>query len=93
MEIKAETSSRELLEMESLSASCTIGDWLTRMGEDGEGFSGLGRVNHYLVSEVILRDKRNSYTLDVDASVIESVKEEGYLQRGKGLPASDGFSL
>ena len=28
---------RELLEMESLPASCTIGDWLKRMGEDSKG--------------------------------------------------------
>ena len=36
-EIKAETSLRELLEMEGLPASCTIGDWLRRTGEDGKG--------------------------------------------------------
>ncbi len=74
-EIKAEMSLRELLEMESLPASCTIGDWLRRMGKDSEGLAGLGKVNHHTVSEVIRRDKRNSYTLDVDASVIEAEKE------------------
>ena len=40
-EIKAELSLRELLEMEGLPASCTIGDWLRRMGEDSEGLAGL----------------------------------------------------
>ncbi len=75
-EIKGEISLRELLEMDSLPASCTIGDWLRRMGKDGKGLCGLGRVNRRLVREVILRDKRGSYTLDIDASVIESEKQE-----------------
>ena len=45
-EIKGEKSLRELLEMKDLPASCTRGDWLRRMGEDGRGLSGLGEVNH-----------------------------------------------
>jgi hypothetical protein len=55
-EIKGEASLRELLEMENLPATCTIGDWLRRMGEDGKGLSGLGKVNHRLVSELIAKD-------------------------------------
>lgn len=46
------------------------------MGEDSEGLLGLGKVNHHLVGEVVLRDKRNGYTFDVDTSIIESEKEE-----------------
>ena len=75
-EIKGEVSLREMLEMEKLPASCTLGDWLRRMGKDGKGLRGLGKVNHHLVKEVVLRDKRNGYTLDVDATVIEAEKEE-----------------
>lgn len=92
-EIKAEVSLRELLEMENLPASCTIGDWLRRMGEDGKGLFGLGNVNHYLVGEVVLRDKRNSYTLDVDASIIESEKEEARVtyKGEKGYQPQMGF--
>lgn len=37
-ELKGEVSLRELLEMKNLPASCTIGDWLRRMGEDSGGF-------------------------------------------------------
>jgi len=48
-EIKGETSLRELLEIEELPASCTIGDWLRRMGEDGEGLSGLAKTNHHFL--------------------------------------------
>jgi hypothetical protein len=42
-EIKEEMSLRELLEMESLPASGTIGDWLRRMREDTKGLSGPGK--------------------------------------------------
>jgi hypothetical protein len=85
-EIRGEKSLRELLGMENLPASCTLGDWLRRMGEDGRGLSGLGEVNHHLVKEVVLSDKRNSYTLDVDATIIESDKDEAKFtyKGGKG---------
>ena len=74
-EIKGEASLRELLEMKELPASCTVGDWLRRMGRDGQGLSGLGRANHHTVIQVLKRDKRTEYTLDTDATVIESEKE------------------
>ena len=92
-EIKGEVSLRELLEMENLPASCTIGDWLRRMGKDSKGLSALGKVNHHLVKEIILRDKRSSYTLDVDATVIESAKEEAKVtyKGGKGYQPQMGF--
>jgi hypothetical protein len=92
-EIKGEMSLRELLEMESLPASCTIGDWLRRIGKDTKGLSGLGKVNHHLVREVILKDQRNGYTLDVDASIIESEKEEAKVtyKGEKGYQPQMGF--
>ena len=92
-EIKGETSLRELLEMERLPASCTIGDWLRRMGEDSKGLSGLGRVNHHLVSQVAGRDKTSSYTLDVDATVIEAEKDEARVtyKGEKGYQPQTGF--
>jgi len=92
-EIKSEMSLRELLEMESLPASCTIGDWLRRMGEISKGLSGLGKVNHHLVREVIGRDNRKGYTLDVDASIIESEKEEAKVtyKGEKGYQPQLGF--
>jgi hypothetical protein len=92
-EIKGEISLRELLEMESLPASCTIGDWLRRMGEDSKGLHGMEKVNHHLVNEVVSRNKRNSYTLDVDATVIEAEKEEAKVTyKGvKGYQPQMGF--
>ena len=41
-ELKGQVSLRELLEMKGLPASCTVGDWLRRMGRDDRGLSGLG---------------------------------------------------
>jgi hypothetical protein len=73
-EIKGEISLRKLLEMNELAASCTVGDWLRRMGKDGRGLLGLGKVNHHAVGEVLGRDSRTEYTLDVDATIIEAEK-------------------
>lgn len=75
-EIKGEMSLRELVEMDDLPASCTVGDWLRGMGKDGRGLQGLERVNRHQVAEVLRRDARTEYTLDVDASVIEADKEQ-----------------
>lgn len=92
-EIKAEISLRELLEMRELPATCTIGDWLRRMGKDGKGLTGLGRVNNHLVKETVLRDNRTGYTLDVDASIIESEKQEAKItyKGEKGYQPQLGF--
>ena len=75
-EIDAEVSLRELLGIGELPAACTVGDWLRRMGQDGRGLKGLGAVNRHTVGEVLRRDARKEYTLDVDATVIETEKEE-----------------
>jgi hypothetical protein len=95
-ELKGEMSLRELLEMESLPASCTIGDWLRRMGEDTKGLSGLRKVNRHLVKQVILKDHRNGYTLDVDASIIQSEKEQAkvtYKEAVRKLKFSGNFLI
>jgi len=92
-EIKGEVSLRELLEMEGLPASCTVGDWLRRMGKDGKGLVGLARVNRQLVVEVLRRDERKEYTLDTDATIIESEKEEAKwtYKKEKGYQPLLGF--
>jgi hypothetical protein len=63
------------------------------MGEDGKGLCGMEKVNRHLVSEVIGRDKRNSYTLDIDATVIEAEKEEARVtyKGEKGYQPQMGF--
>jgi len=92
-EIKGEVSLRELLEMEGLPASCTVGDWLRRMGKDSKGLSGLAKVERHEIVEVLRRDKRNDYTLDNDATIIESEKEEAKwtYKKEKGYQPLLGF--
>ena len=92
-EIKGEVSLRELLEMEGFPASCTVGDWLRRMGRDSKGLSGLARVERHEIVEILKRDKRNDYTLDVDATIIESEKEEAKwtYKKEKGYQPLLGF--
>ena len=92
-EIKGEVSLRKLLEMKELPASSTMGDWLRRMGEGGGGLQGLARVNKHEVSEVLRRDVRREYTLDVDATVIETEKEEAKwtYKKEKGYQPMLGF--
>ena len=92
-EIKGEVSLRELLEMKELPASCTVGDWLRRMGEDGRGLSALGKVSQHVVGEVLRRDNRSEYTLDTDASIIEAEKAEAQwtYKKEKGYQPLLGF--
>lgn len=92
-ELKGEVSLMEVLGMRGLPASCTVGDWLRRMGIDGRGLSGLGKVNQHMVADVLKRDKRTEYTLDTDATVIESEKEEAKwtYKKEKGYQPLLGF--
>ena len=82
-----------MLGVKGLPASCTMGDWFRRMGQNGEGLEGLDRVNNYMVTEGLRRDKRKEYTLDVDAVVIESEKLEAQwtYKKEKGYQPLLGF--
>lgn len=92
-EVEAEVSLRELLRMKALPASCTVGDWLRRMGRDGRGLWGPGRVNEGVVRRVLEGDCRQEYTLDPDATVIEAEKEEAQwtCKKEKGYQPLPGF--
>lgn len=73
-ELRGEISLCELMDMEEMPAACTVGDWLRRMGENTQGLSGLGKVNAQVVKRVLKKDPRTEYTLDQDATIIESEK-------------------
>jgi hypothetical protein len=92
-EIKAEASLRKLLGLKGLPASSTMGDWLRRMGKEEGGLRGLGRVNKHEVAEVLRRDRRTEYTLDADATVIDTEKEEAKwtYKKEKGYQPLLGF--
>lgn len=92
-ELEAEPDLQPLMGMEGLPASCTLGDWLRRMGKDGRGLAGLDRVNAHLVKRVPRRHKGEGYTLDVDATIIESEKAEAQwtYRKVKGYQPLLGF--
>lgn len=92
-EIKGEPGLRELLGMKEMPASSTMGDWLRRMGQDAKGLPGLARVEKHGVAEVLRRDARTEYTLDVDATVIEAEKEAAQwtYKKEKGYQPLLGF--
>jgi hypothetical protein len=92
-ELEGKVSLRQLLRMKGLPASCTVGDWLRRMGREGKGLWGLGRVNQQVVRQVLGRGPLETYTLAVDATVIEAEKEEAQwtYQKVKGYQPLLGF--
>jgi hypothetical protein len=92
-EIKGEVALKELVGMKEMPASSTIGDWLRRMGQDARGLPGLARVEKHGVAEVLRRDTRTEYTLDVDATVIEAEKEAAQwtYKKEKGYQPLLGF--
>ena len=92
-ELRAEVSLQRLLKMRSLPASCTVGDWLRRMG-GGEGLERLDRVNEHLGKSVLEREEAGGYVLDVDATVIESEKQAAQwtYQKVKGYQPLLGFA-
>lgn len=92
-ELRGEISLRKLMDMDEMPASCTIGDWLRRMGKNSRGLIGLGRVNAHVVKKILKRDNRTEYTLDHDATIIESAKYEARYtyKKEKGYQPFLGF--
>ena len=72
---------KKLLEYKIPSASAT-GDWLRRMGDSAkgaEGLKGLERVQIAHLHSVMRREPFSEYTLDLDATAIESNKREAQM--------------
>jgi hypothetical protein len=92
-ELKGEVSLRQLMDMEEMPASCTVGDWLRRMGSDNRGIGGLGKVNDHIVKKILKKDTRTEYTLDHDATIIETEKEAAQYtyKKEKGYQPFLGF--
>jgi hypothetical protein len=82
--IRADTGLRELLPLERVPSSDATGDWLRRMGETG-GLLGLERSNRRFLKRGMKYDGIKEYTLDIDATGIESHKESA-LFTYKGYP-------
>jgi hypothetical protein len=68
-----------LLDREAIPDPDTVGDWLRRMGnpETGRaGLVGLGQVRDTLNARLLRHDGHETYTLDVDATLIEAAKRD-----------------
>lgn len=92
-ELRSEATLQKLLKMQEMPASCTVGDWLRRMGVDGRGLAGLERVNDHLTGQILKRDSSDGYVLDTDATIIESEKKAAQwtYQKVKGYQPLLGF--
>lgn len=73
-EIREDIGLREILPLKRIPSSDASGDWLRRSGNNG-GLKGLEEVNRQLMKRELKREKTKGYTLDIDATGIESEKE------------------
>ena len=73
-EIRDDRALRRLLGLNKMPALSTYGDWMRRVGEGG-GVKGTALVNRRVIRDIVGREKTLSYTLDVDATVIEAEKQ------------------
>ena len=70
-EIRGDEGLRELLPLKRVPSSDAAGDWLRRMGE-GQGLEGLAAVQRRFLKRGLKYDGLTEYTLDIDATGIES---------------------
>ena len=74
--IASDRALREAAGLTRVPASSTVGDWLVRTGSSGRAMGGLRKVSRALSRTMLSRDERTSYTLDVDATIIEAHKHD-----------------
>lgn len=77
-EIREDHSMRRLSGLQEVPSSSAMGDWLRRMGDRG-GIEAMGMINARIMGEVLRRDKRESYTLIIDPTIIESGKRDAQM--------------
>ncbi len=73
-QIATDKALRKVLGLKRVPSSDALGSWLKRLG--GVGLKGLDKLNRLIVNQIILKDEAEEYTLDIDATPIESEKEE-----------------
>jgi hypothetical protein len=64
---------REIVPLERIRPSDTLGDWLRSMGVN-DGLYGLEKVQRKLLKRTMRYDGIKDYTLDIDATRIEAEK-------------------
>ena len=80
-ELTREAGLLRLLGREVVPDPDTVGDWLRRMGDPQTGQAGLiglGQVRDALTARLLRRNGHETYTLDVDATLIEGEKREAH---------------
>lgn len=77
-EIRADVGLREILPLKRMASSDATGDWLRRSGSNG-GLAGLAKVNRRILKRAMKKEKVKGYTLDIDATGIESEKESAMM--------------
>jgi hypothetical protein len=95
-DLERESGLRKLLGQMVFPDPCSVGDWLRRMGDPETGalgLHGLDRVRARLNSRILSHDTRSDYTLDVDATQVESWKQDAAFtyQGVKGYMPMLGF--
>ncbi len=73
-EIRDDVGLRETLGLKNVPSADATGDWLRRGGRNGS-LQGLEKVNRRVLKRALKGRKRKGYTLDIDATGIESEKE------------------
>jgi hypothetical protein len=81
-QIEVDKALRKLIGMRHVPSSDALGDWLRRTGGEKKtsaGMMGLGTVNIAMAQTTIRQDVRTEFTLDIDATPIESAKKEAQM--------------
>jgi hypothetical protein len=73
-EIREDVGLREVLPLQRMPSADATGDWLRRSGNNG-GLEGLEKVNRRVLKRALKKERAEGYTLDIDATGIESEKE------------------
>jgi len=73
-EIREDVGLREILPLRRMPSTDATGDWLRRNGHNG-GLEGLAKVNRWVLKRALKKEGKKEYTLDIDATGIESEKE------------------
>jgi hypothetical protein len=73
-EIREDIGLREILPLKRMPSADATGDWLRRSGNNG-GLEGLAKVNRRVLKRAVKKERVKGYTLDIDATGIESEKE------------------
>jgi hypothetical protein len=73
-EIRVDVGLREILPLKRMPSADASGDWLRRSGNNG-GLAGLAKVNRRILKRAMKKERVKGYTLDIDATGMESEKE------------------